>query len=279
MQPATKNFKFDQENEEEEEDVNEGIQGDVKDSFMDEQLYASSSGWSFYWCCCVVSVVLVQRLTEKFRSGDLPDPNSWQRINITPDQIPNDETKQVCHELSQCLNLREKWLFSPQPPPPGQGPNTRPFDPFYMKKMVGLKMSMELKDGVFFVYDEDDEKKEKPFWAAPPIDEYYKDLRKLMNVVENGPCKTFCFGRLALLESRFNMHLLLNEFTELAACKQVPKRDIYNVRKVDTHIHHSAIMNSKHLLKFIKKKLKTEKDETVLQRDGKYLTLQQVFDR
>eukprot|EP00441_Pelagodinium_beii_P010964 CAMPEP_0197685876 /NCGR_PEP_ID=MMETSP1338-20131121/101635_1 /TAXON_ID=43686 ORGANISM="Pelagodinium beii, Strain RCC1491" /NCGR_SAMPLE_ID=MMETSP1338 /ASSEMBLY_ACC=CAM_ASM_000754 /LENGTH=47 /DNA_ID= /DNA_START= /DNA_END= /DNA_ORIENTATION= len=31
-------------------------------------------------------------------------------------------------------------------------------------------------------------------------------------------------------------------------------RDFYNVRKVDTHIHHSAAMNAKHLLRFMKKK-------------------------
>lgn len=28
--------------------------------------------------------------------------------------------------------------------------------------------------------------------------------------------------------------------------------DFYNVRKVDTHVHHSASMNQKHLLRFIK---------------------------
>jgi len=38
--------------------------------------------------------------------------------------------------------------------------------------------------------------------------------------------------------------------------KLVPHRDFYNVRKVDTHVHHSACMNQKHLLRFIKSKLK-----------------------
>lgn len=37
-------------------------------------------------------------------------------------------------------------------------------------------------------------------------------------------------------------------------------RDFYNVRKVDTHIHHSASMNQKHLLRFIKSKLKKSPD-------------------
>src|SRR5947199_10740232 len=38
--------------------------------------------------------------------------------------------------------------------------------------------------------------------------------------------------------------------------KSVAHRDFYNVRKVDTHVHHSSSMNQKHLLRFIKSKLK-----------------------
>jgi AMP deaminase len=38
-------------------------------------------------------------------------------------------------------------------------------------------------------------------------------------------------------------------------------------------------MNQKHLLRFIKNKLKTCGDEIVIHRDGKDLTLKQVFER
>lgn len=58
----------------------------------------------------------------------------------------------------------------------------------------------------------------------------------------------------------------------------VPHRDFYNVRKVDTHVHHSSSMNQKHLLRFIKKKLKQAPEETVIYRDDKYLTLAEVFE-
>src|ERR1700694_5702742 len=37
-------------------------------------------------------------------------------------------------------------------------------------------------------------------------------------------------------------------------------------------------MNQKHLLRFIKSKLKRAPEEVVIQRDGKHLTLQQVFE-
>jgi AMP deaminase len=73
------------------------------------------------------------------------------------------------------------------------------------------------------------------------------------------------------------MHILLNEERENEATKSVPHRDFYNVRKVDTHVHHSACMNQKHLLRFIKKKLRNNYNEVVVYRDGKFLTLGEVF--
>lgn len=60
---------------------------------------------------------------------------------------------------------------------------------------------------------------------------------------------------------KFHLHLLLNADREFCAQKSAPHRDLYNVRKVDTHVHHSACMNQKHLLRFIKSKLKKEPDE------------------
>lgn len=43
-------------------------------------------------------------------------------------------------------------------------------------------------------------------------------------------------------------------------------------------MHHSACMHQKHLLRFIKSKLRKECDELVIFRDGKYLTLAEVFE-
>ena len=49
------------------------------------------------------------------------------------------------------------------------------------------------------------------------------------------------------------MHSLLNENLEIREQKELPHRDFYNCRKVDNHIHAAAMMNQKHLLRFIKK--------------------------
>ena len=93
--------------------------------------------------------------------------------------------------------------------------------------------------------------------------------------------KSFCFRRLAYLQNKFALHCLLNEIRELHEQKSVSHRDFYNIRKVrylplgtqdrlnfeylqvDTHIHSASSMNQKHLLRFIKKKIKTEGDTVV----------------
>lgn len=72
---------------------------------------------------------------------------------------------------------------------------------------------------------------------------------------------------------------MLNEFKEIGQQKAISHRDFYNVRKVDTHIHGSSCMNQKHLLRFIKKKLKTCGDMVVMNNKEKGpMTLNQVFD-
>ena len=47
--------------------------------------------------------------------------------------------------------------------------------------------------------------------------------------------------------------------------------------QVDTHVHASSCMNQKHLLRFIKKKMRTFPDEQVCKdKDGNILTLKEV---
>lgn len=126
-----------------------------------------------------------------------------------------------------------------------------------------------------------DEPSRKPLYTVPTIKEYFQDLDEVLAVISDGPAKSFAFRRLRYLESKWNLYVLLNEYRELAEMKRVSHRDFYNVRKVrlapvltarwaqitgsqssffvtqvDTHIHHSASMNQKHMLRFIKSKMK-----------------------
>ncbi len=133
-------------------------------------------------------------------------------------------------------------------------------------------------NGVYQVYQHADAGElEEPVINIPTIREFYMDLEQVLDISSDGPSKSFAFRRLQYLEGKFNLYILLNEYQEMADSKSVPHRDFYNVRKVDTHVHHSACMNQKHLLRFIKSKMKKCPNEVVMYRDGKHLTLSEVF--
>jgi AMP deaminase len=142
------------------------------------------------------------------------------------------------------------------------------------------EMTYRLDDhGVFQVYETSKSAElDEPIVNIPTIRDFYMDLDAILDVSSDGPSKSFAFRRLQYLEGKFNLYILLNEYQETADSKKVPHRDFYNVRKVDTHVHHSACMNQKHLLRFIKSKVKKTPDEVVLYRDGKHLTLREVFE-
>lgn len=142
------------------------------------------------------------------------------------------------------------------------------------------EMSFRLDDScVFQVYETAKSAElDTPIVSIPTLRDFYMDLDAILDVSSDGPSKSFAFRRLQYLEGKFNLYFLLNEYQEIADSKSVPHRDFYNVRKVDTHVHHSACMNQKHLLRFIKSKMKKSPDEIVLFRDGKHLTLKEVFE-
>ena len=112
---------------------------------------------------------------------------------------------------------------------------------------------------------------------VPSLRDFYVDLDFIQTVITDGPTKSLTFRRLRYLQAQFNLYHLQNETLEFEDQRRVPHRDFYNVRKVDTHVHHSSCMNCKHLLRFIKGKLKSFPEDYVIMREGKALTLEAVF--
>ncbi len=142
------------------------------------------------------------------------------------------------------------------------------------------KISFKLDQGsVYQIYESRQTQQNlSPLINVPSLREYYRDLEEIQNVSSDGPTKSFAYRQLDILDGKFHLHFLVNSYQETADCKKVPHRDFYNVRKVDTHVHHSACMNQKHLLRFIKSKMKKYPDEIVMFRDNRYMTLKQVFE-
>ncbi|PFH49950.1 hypothetical protein AMATHDRAFT_146455 [Amanita thiersii Skay4041] len=190
----------------------------------------------------------------------------------------------------------QPWNIYPKPPPPHwhwtdkQAVST---DGHYSRGDEGFNFeecdipgshpwTFKLDDkGIFQVYDNEEGNQhpsagdnKKPVFEIPDIREYFVDLDYVLSVISDGPAKSFAFRRLKYLASKFTMYTLLNEFQETADMKVY----FYNLRKVDTHVHHSSSMNQKHLLRFIKSKMKKSPDDVVIFRDGAELTLKQVFE-
>eukprot|EP00257_Ricinus_communis_P022823 XP_015582669.1 AMP deaminase [Ricinus communis] len=211
-----------------------------------------------------------------------PEQETFARLKVTPTEVPSPDEVESYIVLQECLEMRKRYIFKEAIAPwekeiisdPGT-PKPNP-DPFFYAPEGKSDHYFEMQDGVIHVYPNKDCKEE--LFPVADATTFFTDLHHILRVIAAGNIRTLCHHRLNLLEQKFNLHLMLNADREFLAQKSAPHRDFYNVRKVDTHVHHSACMNQKHLLRFIKSKLRKEPDEVVIFRDGTYLTLKEVFE-
>ncbi|KAI5989139.1 AMP deaminase [Pisolithus albus] len=197
----------------------------------------------------------------------------------------------------------QPWKIYPKPPPPHWRFNSKKQAATTAEDLDDFEEEFEFKEcdipgphdwtfelddkGVYQIYPASGEK--TPIFDVPTIREYFVDLDFVLSVISDGPAKSIAYRRLKYLTSQFEMYSLLNESQELAEMKTtniaprtllrslISIRDFYNVRKVDTHVHLASCMNQKHLLRFIKSKMKRNANDVVIFRDGAELTLEQVF--
>uniref|UniRef100_A0A0N5AM92 AMP deaminase n=1 Tax=Syphacia muris TaxID=451379 RepID=A0A0N5AM92_9BILA len=193
--------------------------------------------------------------------------------NHYPENLPKSRRKNT--------ELTSQTSFNPPEPPEDHWELNVPLPKYeqkYIENVVQkvlhpIKLQFKVE-----ICDEKGEIAEKFQYAYVTKEKFLKDSDRLTAMIADGPLKSFCFRRLSFLLNKFQLHTLLNELRELHEQKQVPHRDFYNIRKVDTHIHAASSMNQKHLVRFIKKKLKTEKDTVVLRKESRSVTLQEVFN-
>nr|CAD1833052.1 unnamed protein product [Ananas comosus var. bracteatus] len=211
-----------------------------------------------------------------------PEQETFTKLRITPVETPNADEVEVYKVLQKCLELRESYIYKEEDAPwekeiitdpSTPKPNPNPFNYVPERRTEHI---FEMVDGVVHVYPNKDSRER--LYPVADATTFFTDLHYILRVIAAGNIRTVCHHRLNLLEQKFNLHLMLNADREFLAQKTAPHRDFYNVRKVDTHVHHSACMNQKHLLRFIKSKLRKEPDEVVIFRDGTYLTLKEVFE-
>ncbi|KAL2344466.1 hypothetical protein Fmac_005751 [Flemingia macrophylla] len=200
--------------------------------------------------------------------------------NVLPERIfvhetTNIEEEEVCKMIRECLDLRKKYVYKETVPWKIEPVETNS-DPYHFEPVEATEHHFRMEDGVIHVFASKTDTEE--LFPVASSTRFFTDMHYILKVMSIGNVRSACYHRLRFLEEKFRLHLLLNADREFLEQKSAPHRDFYNIRKVDTHIHHSACMNQKHLVRFIKSKLRKEPDEVVIFRDGKYMTLKEVFE-
>ncbi|XP_061976469.1 probable AMP deaminase isoform X2 [Populus nigra] len=188
-----------------------------------------------------------------------------QRTSV-PESI-NIEEEEVRKMIRECLDLRNSYLYAEK---------VAPWMKHSVEESTASEHCFRMEDGVVHVYASEHDTVE--LFPVASATAFFTDMHHVLRIMSIGNVRSACYLRLRFLEEKFRLHLLINADGESMAQKGAPHRDFYNIRKVDTHVHHSACMNQKHLLRFIKSKLREEPDEVVIFRDGKYMTLNEVFE-
>eukprot|EP00033_Pygsuia_biforma_P004831 GCRY01005296.1.p1 GENE.GCRY01005296.1~~GCRY01005296.1.p1 ORF type:complete len:740 (-),score=199.59 GCRY01005296.1:314-2533(-) len=237
-----------------------------------------------------------QHVRNEDREKEEAFVNHFRRVNINEplsEQV-DDEVRYICGVINEALCLRQKYLFvsklHSQLEKIAHDPTSFPFAmnfsdnaqfaPFNAKIPSKTKHVYEMTEGVFNVYvDEQAKERGETLSVVHSWNTFCKDLQSLMVTSSYGPVRSFCHRRLKILDAKFNLHTLLNDSLEIREQQKVPHRDFYNVRKVDNHVHHSSMANQKHLLRFIKAKLKKAPHDIVLTRGDppEPRTLMEVF--
>ncbi|KAL1130523.1 hypothetical protein AAG570_011769 [Ranatra chinensis] len=252
---------------------------------------------------------------DNLKFDDLDFVPHFQRVSISGEDttgVPPEDLKLASRKLSEALRIREAYMdvslqsfpsitsrflrtsFSRLSDPSRETiaheekktladhpvhPPVTGDDPWECDFPPARGYSVAFKEGVLRVYENEealrsDDPIKYPYTVLP---EFLADMNRLCVMIADGPLKSFCYRRLTYLSSKYQLHVLLNELRELASQKAVPHRDFYNIRKVDTHIHAASCMNQKHLLRFIKKMLKTDQDQVVAMTKDGPMTMAQVF--
>ncbi|XP_028094944.1 AMP deaminase-like isoform X1 [Camellia sinensis] len=215
--------------------------------------------------------------------------NIFLPLTATVHESMNKEEEEVWKMIRDCLDLREKYVYREVAPwikaTVGEScASGTKNDPLCFVPVEATAHHFRMEDGVVHVYASENGSLSLPLSDSTDLfpvassTTFFTDMHHLLKVTSIGNVRSACHHRLRFLEEKFRLHLLVNADREFLAQKSAPHRDFYNIRKVDTHVHHSACMNQKHLLRFIKSKLRKEPDEVVIFRDGIYLTLKEVFE-
>lgn len=196
--------------------------------------------------------------------GDRSGDRGYAKVFMEMERFMEENFEVSCDEqrvyghLGVCVDLRNKYIDRSHQRGTGS---------------AGRATGYRYCDGVFSV-------RTSSGWVAPAPcrDDYFRDAKFIIDLACDGQAASLCHRRLKNLRYGFMMYR--NTFADKEKKEQTTcsEADYYKVVKIDTHVHNSACMNSKHLLQFLKGKLSTSPEEVVHQDGTRRYTLSQVFE-
>ena len=166
------------------------------------------------------------------------------------------EHEEACNSIMEARAMREKYQG-------GRGTS--------LNLENESELSCKIVQGVFEIFGAD---KVKNLVQVPNIEHFVKDYKRMEKIANSGAMRSFCYQRLQMLDSAFQMHITANSSVENEAQSNLLGTDFYRTMKIDNHIHLAAAASANQFVNFVANKLKTEGD-TVVMEDGQ--TLQEVF--
>ncbi|KAF8344586.1 hypothetical protein F5887DRAFT_1203881 [Amanita rubescens] len=147
--------------------------------------------------------------------------------------------------IQECIKLRNQYAKASL-----QRPRDFPNDRLNnLNNLDESALTFTLVEGVYRVNDDAD-----PVAKIPSIKDYYINLYRVIAINGDGPTKTVVGRRLKYLADKFETYLSEAERDELNDIKK-GYRDLANIYKVDTHVHHTACMSLHRLNAFINEQI------------------------
>eukprot|EP01041_Mallomonas_annulata_P007224 gene7224-14733_t len=185
----------------------------------------------------------------------------FDRFHVQTVENVDEDTIKARHSINKCLKLRRKWMID-----------------IHAVTRRGINLSecsSEMIDGIMTIKSATNPN----IFPVNTFQDYVTDYKEILKNVYSGPSVTYCSRRLEILKCKFKLHLLHNQTRENNSTKDIKHRDFNNVIKVDTHIHHTAMITQQQLLLFIKNKLHNFPNEIICKQDNNDITLSQLFEQ
>lgn len=158
-----------------------------------------------------------KRLADSKTYKEAVTPN-FSRVVITGELESTPELKTACTQLRQAMDLRKEFVWKDNserkiididaPAPPYRAPSS--------DCAPATEHGFICRHGVYTAWEGKSEQDSKHIYGCHSREEFSRVYSFIKSVAQNPPCRSFAFGRLQMLDSRFQIHHRVNYLAEVS---------------------------------------------------------------